>query len=317
MKGYFRSPQIFPLDQLKVDCRELSSSSSLSRLSYLRVIRMLASSRFATGSAPVSHLWCRRYLRRNLSSTKPSLAAIVELCEDELHPSAVAKYLTLNGEDTSLIPKSLRTCTLPEAGGYLNVSTQIHHYNGGFDERTEVMSARSLSDDWNQHMESTKSCILRQKSTIFVEAPLVSRMDGIPGLAAGNVESVLRNSVGKHQEEYKDDDCIYEFRRYQLKLGYDTVPKFLDMYEGGLPSKLGAEGTDPTTNLITLLYTECGPLNEVLEIWRHGTGTTAMDRSRVAARKATEWRDAIANIAGLAETFTSTIHKPTDYSPLR
>ena len=148
---------------------------------------------------------------------------------------------------------------------------------------------------------------MRQKSAIFVEAPLVTRMDDIPGLTTGNVEDALRTS----------DDCIYEFRRYQLKLGYDTVPKFLDMYEGGLPSKLEAEGTDPTTNLITLLYSECGPLNEVVEIWRHGDGTTAMDRSRVAARKATEWRNAIANIAGLAQTFTSTIHRPTEYSPLR
>lgn len=272
---------------------------------------MLASARFSTGSSSVSHLHCHRFVRRNLSSTMPNLAAIVELCEDELHPSAVDKYLALNGENQSLIPKSLRTCTLPETGGYLNVATQIHHYNGGFDERNEVMSARSLSDDWNRHMESTKPCILRQKSTIFVEAPLVSRMDDLPGLAAG------RTSVGKQQEENRDDDCIYEFRRYQLKLGYDTVPKFLDMYEGGLPSKLEAEGTDPTTNLITLLYSECGPLNEIIEIWRHGAGTTAMDRSRVAARKATEWRSAIANIAGLAETFTSTIHRPTDYSPLR
>ena len=166
-------------------------------------------------------------------------------------------------------------------------------------------------------MESTKLCIMRQKSTIFVEAPLISRMDGIPGLVAGNVEGVLRDSVGKQQEENTDYDCIYEFRRYQLKLGYDTVPKCLDMYEGGLPSKLEAEGTDPTTSLITLLYSECGPLNEIIEIWRHGGGTTAMDRSRVAARKATEWRNAIGNIAGLAETFTSTIHRPTDYSPLR
>ena len=282
---------------------------------------MLASSRFVARSASISSCLRRqslsRFLRRNLSSTNPNLAAIVELCEDELHPSAVDKYLTLNGENTSLIPtKFLRICTLPETGGYLNVSTQIHHYNEGFDERNEVMCARSLSHDWNRHMESTKPCIMRQKSTIFVEAPLVSRMDDIPGLAAGTVEDVLRNSVGKEQEENRDD-CIYEFRRYQLKLGYDTVPKFLDMYEGGLPSKLQAEGTDPTTNLITLLYSECGPLNEVIEIWRHGAGTTAMDRSRVAARKATEWRNAIANIAGLAETFTSTIHRPTDYSPLR
>lgn len=274
---------------------------------------MLASSRFVTGSPPLSHLRrksLKRILPRNLSSTNPKRAgpfAIVELCEDELHPSAVGRYLTLNGENASLIPGSLRTCTLPETGGYLNIATQIHHFSGGFEERNEVMSARNLDNDWNRHVESARPCLMRQKSAIFVEAPLVTRMDDIPGLAIGNVEDVLRTS----------DDCIYEFRRYQLKLGYDTVPKFLDMYEGGLPSKLEAEGTDPTTNLITLLYSECGPLNEVVEIWRHGDGTTAMDRSRVAARKATEWRNAIANIAGLAQTFTSTIHRPTEYSPLR
>ena len=286
---------------------------------------MLASSRFVTGSPTLSHLRrksLKRILPRNLSSTNPKRAgpssAIVELCEDELNPSAVGKYLTLNGENASLIPRSLRTCTLPETGGYLNIATQIHHFLGGFDERNEIMSARNLDNDWNRHVESTRPCLMRQKSTIFVEAPLVRRMDDIPGLAIGNVENVLRTAVGSSkQDEDIKDDCIYEFRRYQLKLGYDTVPKFLDMYEGGLPSKLEAEGTDPTTNLITLLYSECGPLNEVVEIWRHGDGTTAMDRSRVAARKATEWRNAIANIAGLAETFTTTIHRPTEYSPLR
>lgn len=236
-------------------------------------------------------------------------AAIVELCEDELHPSAVGKYLVLNAENASSIPKSLRICTLPEVGGYLNVATQLHHFSGGFDERNEATSIRIQ----NRHEESTKSCMTRQRSTIFVEAPLVSRMDDVPGLAIGNMEK-LCSAVGQQQQQ---DDCIYEFRRYQLKLGYDTVPKFFDMYECGLPSKLGAEGTDATTNLVTLLYSECGPLNEVIEIWRHGAGTEAMELSRAAARKATEWRNAIANIAGLAKTFTSTIHRPTDHSPLR
>jgi hypothetical protein len=37
--------------------------------------------------------------------------------------------------------------------------------------------------------------------------------------------------------------------------GYDTVPKFLELYEAGLPSKLGAEGTCPSTSLCSVFYT--------------------------------------------------------------
>jgi hypothetical protein len=50
-----------------------------------------------------------------------------------------------------------------------------------------------------------------------------------------------------------------------LKLGYDTVPKFLSLYKAGLPSKLKAHGTDQTTSLVTFLYSEVGQLNEVIK----------------------------------------------------
>jgi hypothetical protein len=113
------------------------------------------------------------------------------------------------------------------------------------------------------------------------------------------------------------DDCILEIRRYKLILGYDTVPRFLSLYKAGLASKLNAQGTDPTTSLVTVMYSEVGRLNEVLEIWRHGAGARAMERSRVAARGAPEWRSAVAEIAGLAVDFTSTIHRPTSFSPLQ
>jgi len=68
---------------------------------------------------------------------------------------------------------------------------------------------------------------------------------------------------------------------------------------------------------VTVLSTEVGRLNEVMEIWRHGNGSTAMEISRHAARGAQEWRSAIASIADLALEFTSTIHKPTKFSPIR
>lgn len=134
---------------------------------------------------------------------------------------------------------------------------------------------------------------------------LVKEMDEISGLGAAFPEINGESSTGS----------IYEIRRYKLKLGYDTVPNMLSIYKSGLPSKLTAEGTDPTTSLVTLLYSEVGLLNEVIEIWRHGGGTEAMNRSRNAARGAHEWRKAVGGIADLATEFASAIHKPTSFSP--
>ena len=170
--------------------------------------------------------------------------------------------------------------------------------------------------DWQAYLQSVQPFLVDQKSTIFVEAPLVSESEGVCGLKQpGNIEEQL------YYDQHSDDDTsssdsILELRRYQLKLGYDTVPKFLELYGAGLPSKLKAPGTDPSTSLVTLLYSEVGQLNEVMEVWRHGS-TSAMEQSRVAARGATEWKKSIAEIASLATVFTSTIHTPLSFSPLK
>ena len=134
-----------------------------------------------------------------------------------------------------------------------------------------------------------------------MEAPLV-REYNLGGFQLETLESPTSESV------------IYEMRKYQLKLGYDTVPKFLQLYSQGLPSKLSAEGTDPTTSLCSLLYSEVGDLNKVIEVWRHGNGAPAMNRSRVAARSAAQWREAIGAIAELAMHFNSSIHRPLKFS---
>ena len=140
---------------------------------------------------------------------------------------------------------------------------------------------------------------------MFVEAPLVNQvnLEGMAGFLSN------KNTI-QLQSTKKDDCCILEIRRYYLKLGYDTVPNFLKLYGTGLPSKLDAHGTDPTTSLVTLLYSEVGRLNEVIEIWKHGNGVAAMEQSRIAARKAQEWRTAIASIADLAIEFRTSIHRP-------
>ena len=80
-------------------------------------------------------------------------------------------------------------------------------------------------------------------SSIFVEAPFVATDDRIPGFQQELV-------AGQAHEP----NCIYELRKYQLKLGYDTVPKFLSHYQSGLDSKLSAEGSCKSTMLCSVLY---------------------------------------------------------------
>jgi len=201
---------------------------------------------------------------------------------------------------------------MPETGGSLNVATHIYHWEGGYEARNTGRAGMALSSEWKEYLKKAKDCMVRQRSNIFVEAPIVRDFEDVCGLKAGEAEKAL-----SYQNENNQKDCIFEMRRYKLKLGYDTIPNFLRLYANGLPSKLKAKGTDPSTSLITLLYSEVGMLNEVIEIWRHGGGTIAMEKSRVAARGAPEWRKAINEIAGLAMEFTSTIHRPLGFSPVR
>jgi len=247
------------------------------------------------------------------SSRKP--IPLVELREYELHPGDVNSYLknTFAKADLRRSLTPLRLFTMPETGGTLNVATHIYHWAGGYEARNKGRAGMAASSEWKEYLKNVKGCMVRQRSTIFVEAPIVHKFEGVCGLKDGKLESILSKS-GINDDE---SDCIYEMRRYKLKLGYDTVPNFLRLYSEGLPSKLEASGTDPSTSLITLLYTEVGLLNEVIEIWRHGGGTTAMERSRLAARGAPEWRKAIGDIAGLAMEFTTTIHRPLPFSPMR
>jgi len=199
------------------------------------------------------------------------------------------------------------------------VATHAYYFEGGLAERESYWndntgggstgSCDGNGDKWGPFIETmTRPFVESQKSMLFVEAALV-RDANLPGLEMATHDA--------YDTGGGSNDCILEIRRYNLKLGYDTVPKFLDLYTKGLPSKLYAKGTDPTTTLVTLLYSEVGRLNEVIEVWRHGNGVAAMEQSRAAARQAHEWKIAIKEIADLAIEFSATIHKPLSFSPIR
>jgi hypothetical protein len=259
---------------------------------------------------------------RGFSSSKFSPSqAVIELREYDIFPEHASTYMQLTADTSELrksLSPSLRFFSLPETGGKLHVATHAYYYAGGLSERDETRREMAENKEWQDYIASMRFCVQAQSSTIFVEAPLV-RQFGLPGLGVSHTTTATTTATTTPggTQPAGDKNCILEIRRYNLKLGYDTVPKFLQLYGSGLPSKLNAEGTDPTTSLVTLLYSEVGRLNEVIEIWRHGNGTAAMEQSRAAARGAQEWRSAIANIADLAIEFRSTIHKPVAFSPIQ
>ena len=224
-----------------------------------------------------------------------NLTGLIELREYKLFPHLALPFSNLvNNLNFSSLP--LRSFTLPESGGILNMATHTYFYEN-HDHRMAQINAQS-----QRYIDVVGPYIQEAKSTLWVEAPLVKSF-GLHSMQSDVSPGNDSNSV------------IYEVRRYQLKLGYSTVPQFCDLYARGLPSKLTAPGSDPSTSLITVIYTETGSLNEVIELWRHGRGNAAMNQSRQAARNASEWRSSIAQIAELAVSFTSTNHRPLPCSP--
>ena len=237
---------------------------------------------------------------RSLSSS--SSQPVVELREDLLLPQHSKAYFDrfrdpLDEIATNTDHSRLCFVSRSELGGPLHAATHAYYFSGGL---SELQEQRSKEDTTFENTNDLHAYIHSQQSSVYVEAPLVKEYSD---LVVG-----LDNITVRPGDEIKNNYSVLEIRRYNLKLGYDTVPKFLEIFGAGLPSKLKTQ--DSTTSLMTLLYSEVGRLNEVIEIWSHGEGVPAMERSRVAARKAQEWRGAIASIADLAIEFRSTIHRP-------
>lgn len=233
---------------------------------------------------------------------------LVEMREYLLKPADGPAYIACTSETANLrknlVP--LRLFSTPDTGGTLNKAIHFYHYAGGIEERDHVRGLQAKNKEWQEYMSIARPCMREQKSNIYAEAPFVSADSRIVGFE----QEML--SAGPESPK-----CIYEIRKYQLKLGYDTVPRFLELYSRGLDSKLEAEGTCPSTSLCSVLYTEIGSLNEVLEIWRHGEGVTAMTQSRNAARSALPWREAIKSIADISNSFHNTIVRPAAFSNWR
>lgn len=232
------------------------------------------------------------------TSKRHASSRIFELRQYHLKPECVGSYMkeaTASSElRKSLVP--LRLFSLPEVGGELNVASHLYFYEGGMKDRAAKRKVSGANEEWVSFVNQSRSGVRWQESRIYAEAPQFV-------LDAGNAKG------GRWEGDGIDGPGVYEYRKYQLPLGYVTVPNFLEIYAEGVAEKI--QHQDPTTSLCTVMYTEVGKLNEVIEVWRHSC-VGGMESSRFMAREAPKWREAIGKMAEIAVTFENEIVNPVD-----
>ena len=241
----------------------------------------------------------RRLSSKTHYSPQPTLAPAVgqggffELRTDEVLPSELSTYLDAQNstahEKQKLLPGWIGAWKT-ELGGSVHTVQHLYHHSS-YDERDRMS------------MDAERERVASTDAAAFLEATDVLHSCGLPG-AAGFAPPP--DTGGR---------IAWELRSYQLILGYTSVPRFLELYSAGLKDKLAADDSG-ASQLATLLYSDCGPLNVVHELWRHESMQRAQD-SRVASRKAAKWKEAIGEIASLTTSFKTRYMRPLLNSPWR
>jgi hypothetical protein len=243
-------------------------------------------------------------LGKRFLSMGTSLNNLIELREQKIIPSLVHNWIAAADEISHLNwqPLQLRVSTISDCGGLTNLAIQTHCYTGGHEERNFVRATIAEVPEWKKVMALTYPFVSEEKSSLWVEAPLVKSF-GLRSLSEGHGPTVGTSAV------------IYEARCYQLK-GCEAVDLFLDRFSKGLPSMLLAVNQEvPSSSLHTVMCAEVGHHGTIIELWRHGFGSAAMERCRKAAHGATDWRSAVSDFSELVASFKSTTHKPLKSSP--
>ena len=222
----------------------------------------------------------RRTQRRHLG--------YVELERDVVAPQHLAEYramLAAHAPTRHKVDKGY----LGSFGVDVGRASSVYHLSvfEDYDQRDAREATEGLRF-FHQGVQSLESSVFKEASATLNEA-------GLPGLQDG-LDAV--------------QGCAFELRTYELQLGYDTVPNFLEIYSGGLKDKMEHDDSGES-RLISLLHSEAGvaPLNTVMELWRHESAQGAQ-RSRLASRKATSWRRAVNHIAELSTRFETQLLRP-------
>ena len=244
----------------------------------------------------------RERRRRAASGASAAPApALFEMRTYTLHPSMAGEYLRRTEEAGALrkrvLPGMLGFWSV-EAGGQLATVKHLYSHRS-MAARAETRRAMGGDGDWQGYLSAAMPCVAGAHAEIFSECPDVMRAASSPASAA---DFSPPPAAGPG---------VYELREYQLVAGYGSVGKLREAFVRGLGSKVAA---DVNGRLAFFGYTEFGVLNKVIEVWRYPSAEACI-QGRIAARKATEWREVVGTVAPYADRFQSQIMTPLGLSP--
>ena len=191
--------------------------------------------------------------------------------------------------------RSFFTC---DTGGSLMTVTHLYAYECQA-QRAETRKRLATSAAWQEYVDASRCFVAAQESSLLLEAPDCHA-------AAGAAPVAQYHSPLKAAEP-----AVYELRTYQLILGYNPVPQLRAALVEGLPSKVAA---DKEGALALMCYSDVGLLNTFVEVWRYPSAAACI-AAREAARRAPEWRAAIAKVAPMVTSFSTQFLQPASFSP--
>jgi len=233
--------------------------------------------------------------RRLLGTRALKPGGFFELRTDEVSPAALDDYVAASER----LPPGALGAWKTALGGRLH-TVQTLSYWDDYDQRDAL-----LLDD--EPSPLIKAALTSSDSVVMHEATAALESCGLAGAAGFAAQ---QESAGTGGDSAR---VAWELRQYQLVLGYATVPRFLELYTEGLRDKLAADDSG-ASQLATLLYSDSGSLNVVVELWRHESMQRAQ-ASRIASRQAAKWKAAIGEIATISTSFSTRMMRPLPSSP--
>ena len=192
-----------------------------------------------------------------------------------------------------------------ELGGETNEVTHLYRYKD-YDERDATRKRMTTDPEWQKYLEEAKPMLKNQRAEIFLEA---TKATGSVGMEADDIAKRAEASGASGA------NGVFELRRYQLELGYNPIPKLVELMAGGLPSKLASDEAGKSS-LVWMGYSDVGKLNQFVELWRYDTMQDHI-RARETARSASAWRQAVNDIAPMVQMFDTRLIRPTSFSPVQ
>ncbi|KAG8457736.1 hypothetical protein KFE25_013242 [Diacronema lutheri] len=229
----------------------------------------------------------------------------IEVRRAVLRPERRAAYLMAHANAAPLLSRArpgLLASLVAELGADANEVISLHAH-ASYDERDAREAAARADAEFGAALgELSTGALHAERSEAFVEA--------LECVAAAGADARGAAAFAPRADRR---GAVYEWREYQLVLGYNPIPKLREAFVAGLPSKVAVD-VEQRAELAFMGWTDVGGLNRFVELWRYASIQEAM-RAREAARASAEWRGTIGTVAPMVQSFSTAFYRPAVHSP--